>query len=843
MKKYYLLLLFVASWMNAQIVNIPDADFKAKLLEATSDNYIAFDILNNPITIDVNNDNEIQVSEALLVHKLHVNYNSITSLVGIEAFQNLNYLNSSNTSITSLNLSMLTNLETLECSNSLLNDLTVSGMINLKNLYLSSNQLTLLQLTNLPNLKVVLCNNNFITSINLSGTTSLYQLTCTNNLLTSIDISAQLGLTILYVDQNFLTSLTLNGLSNLSSLIANNNQLSVVEINNCPQINSAGFDNNLLSDINISGTTAIKSISIENNSFTNVDFLGEIPNLEIIVCSNNPIPDLSFVSSIETLSWLECSNTLITTLDLSSNHNFTVLQATNNPNLISLFLKFGHWNLTVQDGYPLNNNPNLQYVCVDDFRVATFTNYFASQNMNNVVVNSYCTFTPGINYNTISGTMTFDSNNNGCDVNDLPQSNIKIKINDGTSEGAAFTSNSGTFNFYTQTGEFILTPDIENPSWFNFSPVSATLPLFAISENVVTQNFCITPNGIHPDLEVVLVPVIPARPGFNAVYKIVYRNKGNQTVNGIVFFDFNYAYMDFVNAIPAPSSGSFGYYGFNFTDLAPFETRSILATLNINAPTEINAVNIGDVLELSASVTLNSGSTSETQTDDNLFTLNQTVVGSFDPNDITCLQGNSLPLNDIGKYMHYNIRFENTGTYPAENIVVKNTIDLAQYNIGALQVLESSHPVEVRITGNIAEFIFQGINLDTGGHGNILLKLKSNNSLVQNLVINSADIFFDYNFPVLTNDEQTVFSDLSKNDFTDNTLISVYPNPAENVIYIKAESTITSVQLYDVQGRIILTKVNNTASETIDVSNYAAGIYFVIIKTDRGTKTEKIIKK
>ena len=829
--------------MNAQIVNIPDANFKAKLLEATSGNFIAFDILNNPITIDINNDNEIQVSEALLVYKLHVNYNSITSIVGIESFQNLNYLNCSNTSITSLNLSMLTNLETLECSNSLLNDLTVSGMTNLKNLYLSSNQLTVLQLTNMPNLEVVLCGNNFITSINLSGTTSLYQLTCTNNLLTNIDVNAQLGLTILYVDQNFLTSLTLNNLNNLSSLIAANNQLSVVEISNCPQINSAGFDNNLLSNLNILGNTAIKSISIKNNSFTNVDFLAEIPNLQTIVCSNNPIPDLSFVSSIETLTWLECSNTLITTLDLSNNHNFTALQATNNPNLISLFLKFGHWNLTVQDGYPLNNNPNLQYVCVDDFRVATFTNYFASQNMNNVVVNSYCTFTPGINYNTISGTMTFDSNSNGCDVNDLPQSNIKIKINDGTNEGAAFTGNNGTYNFYTQTGEFILTPDVENPSWFNFSPASATLPLFAISENVTTQNFCITPNGIHPDLEVVLVPIIPARPGFNAVYKIVYKNKGNQTVNGIVFFDFNYAYMDFVNSVPVPSNGSAGYYGFNFTDLAPFETRSILVTLNINAPTETNPVNIGDVLEFDANVILTSGATSETETDDNLFTLNQTVVGSFDPNDITCLQGNALPTTEIGGYLHYNIRFENTGTAPAENIVVKNVIDLTQYNIQSLQVMESSHPVTIRVTGNIAEFIFQGINLDTGGHGNILLKLKSNTTLTNNLVVNSADIFFDYNFPIVTNDEQTIFADLSKNDFNKDISIQVYPNPAENEIYIKSESTITSIQLYDGQGRLLLTKLIGDNLANIDLTSYSAGMYFLTISSDKGIKTEKIIKK
>jgi hypothetical protein len=46
-----------------------------------------------------------------------------------------------------------------------------------------------------------------------------------------------------------------------------------------------------------------------------------------------------------------------------------------------------------------------------------------------------------------------------------------------------------------------------------------------------TQNFCITANGVHPDLEIVIAPIIPARPGFSAEYQIVYKNKGNQVMS------------------------------------------------------------------------------------------------------------------------------------------------------------------------------------------------------------------------------------------------------------------------------------------------------------------------
>ncbi|WP_290831594.1 hypothetical protein [Flavobacterium sp.] len=83
MKKLYfslltLLLCFVA---NAQIVNIPDANFKAKLLSASSDNPVAsnqipenyYGSVSTYNTIDTNNDGEIQVSEALMIKFLSVN--------------------------------------------------------------------------------------------------------------------------------------------------------------------------------------------------------------------------------------------------------------------------------------------------------------------------------------------------------------------------------------------------------------------------------------------------------------------------------------------------------------------------------------------------------------------------------------------------------------------------------------------------------------------------------------------------------------------------------------------------------------------------------------------------
>ena len=73
MKNIYFLViaLCVFNGLSAQIVNIPDANFKAKLLAVNA----AKDINLNFIVIDKNGDNEIQITEALNVYELYL-YNS-----------------------------------------------------------------------------------------------------------------------------------------------------------------------------------------------------------------------------------------------------------------------------------------------------------------------------------------------------------------------------------------------------------------------------------------------------------------------------------------------------------------------------------------------------------------------------------------------------------------------------------------------------------------------------------------------------------------------------------------------------------------------------------------------
>ena len=459
-----------------------------------------------------------------------------------------------------------------------------------------------------------------------------------------------------------------------------------------------------------------------------------------------------------------------------------------------------------------------------------------------VNVNSYCSFTLGGDYNTITGNITYDNDNNGCDVSDVSFPFNKININDGSETGSTFTTNSGEYNFYTQDGTFTVTPDIENPTFFNTTPIDATINFPDTNNNIITQDFCITANGVHNDVEIVMAPTIPARPGFDAEYLITYKNKGNQTLSGDFSFNYDDAVLDYVSATETPTTQTTGQLTWDYVDILPFENRSVYVTLNVNSPQETPAINIGDVLDFTVVINPIAG---DELPDDNIFNYNQTVVGAYDPNDITCLEGDILEPTQIGEYLHYIINFENTGNFPAQNIVVATEIDPTMFDISTLRVLSSSHDAYVKQTGDLVEIVFESIYLSSGGHGNILLKVQSQDILVEDdTVTKSANIFFDYNFPIQTNDANTTYQQLlSTTTYAIDQNVTIYPNPVKNWVTISSKENIKSVSVFDVQGRVLQTQIANNKDVKIDLSNRSDGVYFVKIQTEKGIKVEKIIKQ
>ena len=760
------------------VVFIPDANFKTLLLNSSSNVGIATDTNFQPIVVDINQDNEIQFSEALLVHAIDIYDKNVSTIQGIEAFTNLVWFRCSKNNLTSVDL---------------------SSNINLDKLQIAENQLTSLDVSMLTNLVWLICNNNFLTSLNVLPLVNLEEFNCSYNQLTSIDVST---------------------LSNIYTLDLSHNQLSTLNLNGSESVVQLNLQNNQLESLDLSNHSNAESAFLNFNNFSSID-----------------------VSPLQNLLSFGISDNQLTTLDLSQNPALVVVNCSNN-NLESLFVKNGANEFSIV----LDNNP-LNFICADEFQIEAIQNQLTSIGNSSCVVNSYCSFTPGGDYNTITGNIRLDNNNNGCDETDfsIPFFRLAVDYNAMTTNSSVFSNNNGVYNLYTDTeGVYTLTPVIENPSYFTVSPEPGIAIIQEIDNSTTTLDFCITANGIHPDLEIVIAPVTPARPGFEAEYLIVYKNKGNQILSqqyGVNFF-YNQNLMQLVSTSVLPSAQSPGGLQWDYANLMPFESRSIVVTMSINPPTDPeNPVNINDVLTFASVILPQEG---DDIVQDNTFVYNQTVVGSYDPNDITCLQGDVVSPVEIGNYLHYIVRFENTGTAPAENIVVKVEIEPNQFDYNSLQVLATSNDASVRMNANVVEFIFQNIQLESGGHGNILLKMKTNGTLqTGDYVEKRANIYFDYNFPIETNEAVTLFQALSVvNPVLDN-LISIYPNPVKDSvnISIKENSTIKTIELYDIQGRLLQTKLVNDVISEINLAERANGMYFIKINTDKGSKVEKLVKE
>jgi uncharacterized protein YxjI len=108
---------------------------------------------------------------------------------------------------------------------------------------------------------------------------------------------------------------------------------------------------------------------------------------------------------------------------------------------------------------------------------------------------------------------------------------------------------------------------------------------------------------------------------------------------------------------------------------------------------------------------------------------------------------------------------------------------------------------------------------------------------------NTAEIFFDYNWPIVTNTVTTTVSQLGTNDYSNHS-ITLYPNPVQSVFTIKGHDLqkVQNVVIYNVAGQQVLAVANPVADQQIDISGLNAGTYFVKVTYEKGKSTAKLIK-
>jgi uncharacterized repeat protein (TIGR01451 family) len=224
------------------------------------------------------------------------------------------------------------------------------------------------------------------------------------------------------------------------------------------------------------------------------------------------------------------------------------------------------------------------------------------------------------------------------------------------------------------------------------------------------------------------------------------------------------------------------------------------------------------------------------------------VIGAWDPND-----KNGFPkgygeehLIERGQELEYLIRFQNTGTDTAFNIIVEDVLS-PYLDITSLRLGASSHPYEFNILGNdTLHFIFENIMLpdsnvnESASHGFLKFRIAQMPDLdLGSTIYNEAAIYFDFNDPVITNKTDHTIGDHfivnTTHVFLENVEIQAFPNPFENetLIQLKGKDFQNlTFELFDLTGKLIRTEYFEGNEIEVDRVNLNEGLYLFQIKAE-----------
>ncbi len=336
---------------------------------------------------------------------------------------------------------------------------------------------------------------------------------------------------------------------------------------------------------------------------------------------------------------------------------------------------------------------------------------------------------------------------------------------------------------------------------------------------------------------VTVVGSTAARPGFEVHYGGIVTNESGQLSGPVdVTFTFD-PLLTFLSAMPAPSSvvgstvtwaGSPGFGAFAHRNY----------WVHVAVPPDPGLIGTAINATLNASQPL-----SESSLANNAATTSTIITGSFDPNE-KIVEPRDQYVIGVNDHLDYTIRFQNTGTDTAFDIVVVDTlpaeVDPLTFVPGA-----SSHPYEVGMSGGgIVRFTFDNILLadsntnEAASHGFITFHIEPREPLLPGTMIsNAADILFDFN-PAIRTDTAAVITEFSTRiQEQGQEQLRVFPDPADDRITIaSAREVMRSVSIIGTDGRTILRRRANDRSVLIDIADLAPGIYLVNARLANGTE-------
>lgn len=445
--------------------------------------------------------------------------------------------------------------------------------------------------------------------------------------------------------------------------------------------------------------------------------------------------------------------------------------------------------------------------------------------------------TPDINV--VTGTITFDANADGCTAgnpDNFSASGLQVSYT-GTDGTYVTTTNADGFYVFYDVPDGVGSVSVVNLPTPLTTATPTTAVIFQAGVNEAVADFCLTATSSLNDVSVLITPITDARPGFVSFYKILVVNKGTTVASGTVNLSFDTTKVDFEYATAGAATGN--TYSFNYT-VSPFTATEAFVHFYIAQPPTVVS---GTVLTYTATVVANG---TDAVPVDNVYVLDQIAVNAYDPNDITVHEGAYIWEDETSNYLHYTIRFQNTGTTYATHVRLETELD-NNLDWSTFEPLDSSHLNHMLRNGNAVSIYFDDIYLpdstvdEYGSNGYLTYRIKPKNTVTLGDVMTAtAGIYFDFNPAIVTNTATTMVASPLGVEGSKTLEFIVYPNPASRAITVQlATAADVSVTICDISGKIILHRPITEVQSNLDLAGLQSGLYLISLTDDHGNVSTK----
>jgi uncharacterized repeat protein (TIGR01451 family) len=347
----------------------------------------------------------------------------------------------------------------------------------------------------------------------------------------------------------------------------------------------------------------------------------------------------------------------------------------------------------------------------------------------------------------------------------------------------------------------------------------------------------------HPDTALVPLDVSislssgAARPGFQFDYALVVWNQTPAT-SGAATVTFTYdPALTFVSASP---TGIVNGNTITWNQAQLFAWQARYFSVRFQVPPDVGL--LGYELVATANV---STANSDGDLSNNTATNLRTITGAYDPNDkIAYTSSGNTSVWQINEddWIDYTIRFQNTGTDTAFNVLITDTLP-PTLDPGSIIWGAASHTHSRIIEGQgVLKFHFPNIQLPDSNvneplsHGFVGFRIRPRLPLLPgDDIINIANIYFDFNPPVITEPSVLVAEFSTGVEGVRTSGVSIAPNPVDHSLQVRcAGGRIAQLQIHSTDGRRVSAPYDHHLG-LVDTSALDPGGYVLTVRLADGT--------